>query len=116
MTDDMSSRGAQRRGTPFEMARSPRKRSLAALGMTQHRRTPIRGATVPEGASGVERNLHVPPSAIGRVAADPRVKRLVLTRRMLRALRKEDRTRTEMRKRYTGPLEFANDLDGFPVP
>ncbi len=71
---------------------------------------------VPEGATGVERNLHMPPSVIGRIAADARVKHLVLSHRMLRTLGKEDRTRAEIRNHYDGPLEFANDLDCFAVP
>lgn len=71
---------------------------------------------VPEGATGVERNLHMPPSVIGQIAAGAHVKHLVLSHRMLRTLGKEDQTRTEIRKRYDGPLEFANDLDCFPVP
>jgi len=71
---------------------------------------------VPEGASGVERNLHMPPSVIGQIAGGAHVKHLVLSHRMLRTLGKEDQTRAEIRKRYSGPLEFANDLDCFPVP
>ena len=70
---------------------------------------------VPEGAVGVERRLHMPPSVIGQVAADAHVKSLVLSHRMLRALGKEEQTQTEIRKRYSGPLQFANDLDCFPV-
>ena len=70
---------------------------------------------VPEGASGIERNLHMPPSVIGQTAADAHVKSLVLSHRMLRTLGKEDQTQVEIRKRYLGPLEFANDLDCFPV-
>ena len=70
---------------------------------------------VPEGATGVERNLHMPPSVIGRIAADAHVKHLALSHRMLRTLGKEDQTQIEIRKRYTGPMEFANDLDCFPV-
>jgi ribonuclease BN (tRNA processing enzyme) len=70
---------------------------------------------VPEGVTGVERNLHMPPSAIGQIAADAHVKHLVLSHRMLRTLGKEAQTRSEIRKRYSGPLEFANDLDCFPV-
>jgi len=34
----------------------------------------------------------------------------------LRTLGKEDQTRGEIRKRYTGPMKFANDLDCFRVP
>ena len=70
---------------------------------------------VPEGATGVERNLHMPPSVIGQVASQAHVKHLVLSHRMLRTLGKEDQTQAEIRKRYSGPLDFANDLDCFPV-
>lgn len=70
---------------------------------------------VPEGAVGVERRLHMPPSVIGQIAADARVKSLVLSHRMLRTLGKEDQTQSEIRKRYSGPVAFANDLDCFPV-
>ena len=70
---------------------------------------------VPEGASGVERRLHMPPSVIGQIAADAHVKRLVLSHRMLRTLGKENQTRSEIEKRFSGPVEFANDLDCFPV-
>jgi ribonuclease BN (tRNA processing enzyme) len=71
---------------------------------------------VPEGATGVERDLHMPPSVIGEIAARAHVRRLVLSHRMLRTLGREDQSRTEIRKRYGGPLEFANDLDCFSVP
>jgi ribonuclease BN (tRNA processing enzyme) len=71
---------------------------------------------VPEGATGVERSLHMPPSVIGQIAAGAHVKRLVLSHRMLRTLGKEEQTQTEIRKRYSGPLQFADDLDCFPVP
>ena len=70
---------------------------------------------VPEGATGIERRLHMPPSVIGQIAADAKVKNLVLSHRMLRTLGKEDQTQAEIRKRYAGPLAFANDLDCFPV-
>jgi ribonuclease BN (tRNA processing enzyme) len=43
---------------------------------------------VPEGATGVERNLHMPPSSIGAIAANAKVKQLVLSHRMLRTLGK----------------------------
>lgn len=70
---------------------------------------------VPEGVTGVERNLHMPPSVIGQIAEDAHVKRLVLSHRMLRTLGKEEQTQTEIKKRYEGPVEFANDLDCFAV-
>jgi ribonuclease BN (tRNA processing enzyme) len=70
---------------------------------------------VPEGATGVERNLHIRPSVIGQISEKAHVKHLVLSHRMLRTLGKEDQTRSEIKKRYSGPIEFANDLDCFPV-
>jgi len=70
---------------------------------------------VPEGAVGIERRLHMPPSVIGQIAGDAQVKHLVLSHRMLRTLGKEVQTRSEIKKRYSGPMEFANDLDCFPV-
>jgi ribonuclease BN (tRNA processing enzyme) len=70
---------------------------------------------VPEGAVGIERKLHMPPSVIGQIAADARVRHLVLSHRMLRTLGKEDQTRAEIRKRFAGPLDFANDLDCYSV-
>jgi ribonuclease BN (tRNA processing enzyme) len=70
---------------------------------------------VPEGATGVERHLHMPPSVIGQIADDAHVKRLVLSHRMMRTLGKEDQTQAEIRKRYSGPIAFANDLDCFAV-
>ena len=57
----------------------------------------------------------MPPSVIGQIAGDAHVKRLVLSHRMLRTLGKADQTRSEIKKRYLGPAEFANDLDRFAV-
>ena len=70
---------------------------------------------VPEGATGVERRLHMPPSVIGTIAANAHVKQLVLSHRMLRTLGKEKETQAEIRRRFSGPVVFANDLDCFPV-
>lgn len=70
---------------------------------------------VPEGATGVERRLHMPPSVIGTIAANAHVRQLVLSHRMLRTLGKETETQAEIRRRYSGPITFANDLDCFPA-
>src|SRR5262252_4163179 len=70
---------------------------------------------VPEGATGVERRLHMPPSVIGQIALQAHVKKLVLSHRMLRTLGKETETLSEIRKSFAGPVTFANDLDCFPV-
>lgn len=70
---------------------------------------------VPEGAAGVERRLHMPPSVIGTIAGNAHVKQLVLSHRMLRTLGNEKETQAEIRRRYAGPIAFANDLDCFAV-
>jgi ribonuclease BN (tRNA processing enzyme) len=70
---------------------------------------------VPEGVTGIERNLHMPPSVIGQIAAQAHVKKLVVSHRMLRTLGKEEQTLAEIRKVYAGPVEFANDLDCYPL-
>ena len=72
---------------------------------------------IPEGATGVERRLHMPPSVIGTIAANARVRQLVLSHRMLRTLGKQnqDQTQAEIERRFSGPIAFANDLDCFPV-
>jgi ribonuclease BN (tRNA processing enzyme) len=70
---------------------------------------------VPEGATGVERRLHMPPSVIGMTAANAHVKRLVLSHRMLRTLGRENETQAEIKRYFSGPIVFSNDLDCFPV-
>jgi ribonuclease BN (tRNA processing enzyme) len=70
---------------------------------------------VTEGATGVERRLHMPPSVIGTIAGNAHVKQLVLSHRMLRTLGKEKETQAEIQRRYSGPIAFANDLDCFAV-
>lgn len=66
---------------------------------------------VAEDAPGAERNLHMPPSAIGRIAQQAGVKQLVLAHRMRRTLGREDEALEAIRKHYAGPVTFANDLD-----
>ena len=68
---------------------------------------------IPEGSKGVARNLHMPPSEIGKIANWAKVKKLVLSHRMQRTLGVEAQTLTQIKKYYSGPVEFANDLDRF---
>ncbi len=68
---------------------------------------------VPEGANGVERRLHMPPSVIGAVAHEAGVKQLVLSHRMRRTLGRETETLDSIKKHFAGPVAFANDLDCF---
>ena len=70
---------------------------------------------VPQAAKGVERNLHMPPSVIGEIAAEAKVKQLVLSHRMMRTLGREAESKREIRKRYAGPLVFAEDGQCFRV-
>ena len=70
---------------------------------------------VPEGATGVERRLHMPPSVIGMTAANAHVKQLVLSHRMLRTLGRENETEAEIKRHFSGPIVFANDLDCFAM-
>jgi ribonuclease BN (tRNA processing enzyme) len=68
---------------------------------------------IPEGESGAVRELHMPPSVIGRIAKSAGVKRLVLSHRMLRTLGRESETRAVIAQIYSGPVTFADDLDCF---
>jgi ribonuclease BN (tRNA processing enzyme) len=70
---------------------------------------------VPEGAQGVERRLHMPPSVIGHIAATAKVKQLVLSHRMNRTLGKEKESTQHIRKHYAGPMVFADDGQCFPL-
>ncbi len=68
---------------------------------------------VAEDAEGIERQLHMPPSVIGRIAQAAEVKQLVLSHRMRRTLGHEAETLEEIKKHYAKPVAFANDLDCF---
>ena len=68
---------------------------------------------IPEGETGAARELHMPPSVIGRIAATAKVKSLVLSHRMLRSLGHESQTRATIATLYSGPVAFADDLDCF---
>jgi ribonuclease BN (tRNA processing enzyme) len=68
---------------------------------------------VPEGETGAARQLHMPPSVIGRIARTAGVGRVVLSHRMLRTLGRESETRSVIARVYPGPVAFAEDLDCF---
>jgi ribonuclease BN (tRNA processing enzyme) len=70
---------------------------------------------VPEGAAGIERKLHMPPSVIGHIAHTADVKQLVLSHRMLRTLGKEQETQQVIAQSYSGPLNFADDLSCYTL-
>jgi ribonuclease BN (tRNA processing enzyme) len=68
---------------------------------------------IPEGETGAARQLHMPPSVIGRIAKTGGVGRVVLSHRMLRTLGRESETRSVIARVYPGPVTFAEDLDCF---
>jgi ribonuclease BN (tRNA processing enzyme) len=68
---------------------------------------------IPEKTTGAARALHMPPSVIGRIAHTAGVKQLVLSHRMLRTLGREEETMEWIKKSYSGPTTFADDLDCF---
>jgi len=69
--------------------------------------------SIPEGETGAARQLHMPPSVIGRIAKIAGVHHVVLSHRMLRTLGRESETRSVIARVYSGPVAFADDLDCF---
>jgi len=68
---------------------------------------------IPEGEIGAARQLHMPPSVIGRIAKTAGVGRVVLSHRMLRTFGRESETRSVIARVYPGLVTFAEDLDCF---
>lgn len=71
---------------------------------------------IPEQARGVARNLHMPPSEIGKIANESGSKALLLSHRMQRTLERETETSGYIQQFYQGPIAYANDLDRIPLP
>ena len=65
---------------------------------------------IPEGTSGVARNLHMPPSVIGQIAAKAHVKQLILSHLMKRTLGQEEPSLEIIKRSYSGSVHFADDL------
>lgn len=70
---------------------------------------------IPEHTNTIARNLHMPPSVIGEIAAKAAVKQLVLSHRMRRTLGHEQESLRMIRQHYRGPVHFAEDLQCFDV-
>lgn len=66
---------------------------------------------IAEDASGAVRDLHMPPSVIGRLAADADVGRVLLAHRMVRTRGREAASLAAIREHYAGRVDFAEDLD-----
>lgn len=70
---------------------------------------------VPENVRGSARELHMPPSQIGKLAAEADVNMLILSHRMNRTRGRESQSRAEVRREFNGPVLFANDLECWGV-
>jgi ribonuclease BN (tRNA processing enzyme) len=68
---------------------------------------------IPEQAGAIARQLHMPPSVIGQIAAGARVRQLVLSHRMNRTLGQERASASAIRETYNGPMQFADDMQCF---
>ncbi|HEY6482972.1 MAG TPA: MBL fold metallo-hydrolase [Steroidobacteraceae bacterium] len=66
---------------------------------------------IAQGQQGAPRQLHMPPSVIGRIAQAAGVRQVILSHRMLRTLGQEAQTRRAIAASYAGPVMFADDLD-----
>lgn len=66
-------------------------------------------------AGAVARNLHATPEAIGKLAAEAQVRRLVLSHLMARSLRDTDRNQAIISRHYSGPVQLAEDLLCLPL-
>ncbi len=65
---------------------------------------------IEEGATGVARKLHMPPSVIGQIATAAQAKKLLLAHFMKRSNGVIPQTIETIRKTYQGPLLLADDL------
>lgn len=70
---------------------------------------------IPEGATGVARNLHMPPSVIGKIAATAKVGKVILSHRMKRTYGHEAETINTISTYYGGPVKFAEDAMCVPL-
>jgi len=68
---------------------------------------------IADSSDRIARNLHMPPTVIGQVAAKAGVKQLALSHRMLRTLGREKQSTALIRQQYHGPISFAEDLQCF---
>ncbi len=70
---------------------------------------------IPEQAGKIAQSLHMRPSQIGEIAKKIHTEKLILSHRMQRSLGKEQETRQEISKAFSGEMTYANDLDIFIV-
>ncbi|VAW45590.1 Arylsulfatase, partial [hydrothermal vent metagenome] len=66
--------------------------------------------TIGESATDRAKNMHMPPSEIGKIATQARVKKLLLAHLMNSSLPHVDQTTELIKKTYQGPVLLAEDL------
>ena len=66
---------------------------------------------VPENITGVGRNLHAPPSLIGKIAAETGASKLVLSHFMARSLATWEDNLQQIQSKFGGKVVSAKDLD-----
>jgi len=66
---------------------------------------------LPDHARGADRESHLTPSQIGRLADASNVRFLILSSRAKRTFGIESASKTAIQESYKGPLIFANDLE-----
>ena len=84
--------------------------SDAFIGFTRGADVLLMHMPVPERIAGAGRNLHAPPSIIGKIAAKAEAKKLILSHFMARSLHNLEESLKEVRIQYTGSLVNAHDL------
>ena len=66
---------------------------------------------IPEGAQGIARNLHMPPSEIGKIAKQANVKKVLLSHFMKRTINTQSHSLETISKFYDGKVVLAEDLN-----
>lgn len=70
---------------------------------------------IPEDAGETALNLHMPPSTIGRIAAQSQPELLLLSHRMKRSLGREKDSMAAIAEHYTGAVAMARDFACYPL-
>lgn len=96
-------------GITFTGDTANRRQTVA--GLAEDSALLVASHAIPEGARGVARELHMPPSQIGRIAAEADVNMVILSHRMERTRGRESASRDVIRREFKGPVVFANDLE-----
>ncbi len=95
-------------GITFSGDMSNHNNSLAKLA--QGSEMLVANNTIKEEATDRAKNMHMPPSEIGKIAAQAKVKKLLLAHLMHSSLPYLDQTTSVIKKTYQGPVLVAEDL------